>query len=307
MPPATFHPPPRALGPPRCVWNAGALLGEGAVWSARLQVLWWVDILGRRLHQWRPADGERRSWDFGEEVSAVVEYAHGDALLLAMRHSFARFDPRDGTLETLHQVEHEPPDNRFNDAKCDAQGRFWAGSMDFDCVARTGALYRYDADGQCTRHDAGFAVTNGPTWSADGRTMFFNDTVQRQVLAYDVDAAQGTLSNRRLWLRLDADDGVPDGMTTDAAGRIWIAHWGAGCVSCHDPASAAELCRIALPASQITSCAFGGPTLQSLFITSAAGGLDADQRAAQPLAGALFCVEMDCTGLPANRFGAATA
>ncbi|MEO7940405.1 MAG: SMP-30/gluconolactonase/LRE family protein, partial [Burkholderiaceae bacterium] len=127
------------------------------------------------------------------------------------------------------------------------------------------------------------------------------------VLAYDVDAAQGTLSNRRLWLRLDADDGVPDGMTTDAAGRIWIAHWGAGCVTCHDPASAAELCRIALPASQITSCAFGGPTLQSLFITSAAGGLDADQRAAQPLAGALFCVEMDCTGLPANRFGAATA
>jgi sugar lactone lactonase YvrE len=294
---------PRPLSAPRCLWDAGAQLGEGALWSPRTQALWWVDILGRRLHRWQWTDGARSSWDFGEEVSAVAERAGGAGLLLALRHGFAAFDPQDGRLAPLHQVADEPAHNRFNDGKCDAQGRFWAGSMDFGCALPTGALYRFDADGGCTRHDAGFAVTNGPTWSRDGRTMFFNDTVQGQVLAYDFDAAAGRIAGRRPWLRLAAEDGVPDGMCTDATGRIWIAHWGGGCVSCHDPVSAAELCRIALPARQITSCAFGGPDLCTLFVTSAATGLDDAARAAQPLAGALFAVTLDSPGLPAHSFG----
>lgn len=289
---------PSALSAPRCVWDAHALLGEGALWSPRLQSLWWVDILGRQLHRLRPQDGAWRSWLFDEEISAVAECAVGDALLLSLRHGFALFEPEQGTLRRLHRPAAEPAGNRFNDGKCDARGRFWAGSMDFDCQAETGALYRLDADGSCTQHDAGFAVTNGPLWSLDGRTMFFNDTVRGRVLAYDFDMAAGRLSNRRPWLQFAAGDGVPDGMALDAAGRVWIAHWGAGCVSCHDPASSAELCRIALPASQITSCAFGGPDLRTLYVTSAAAGLPQ-----QPLAGALFAVEMDCAGRPAHRFG----
>ncbi|PZP95024.1 MAG: gluconolactonase [Variovorax paradoxus] len=303
--PATSSAPgaPRALSEAQCVWDAGAQLGEGALWSPRTQALWWVDILGRRLYRWQWPLGTHAHWDFAEEISAVAERADGTGLLLALRHGFFAFDPEDGRLTPLHRVADEPAHNRFNDGKCDAQGRFWAGSMDFDCAAPTGALYRFDPDGRCTRHDAGFAVTNGPTWSRDGRTLFFNDTVQGQVLAYDFDAATGRIAARRPWLRLAADDGVPDGMCTDAAGRIWIAHWGGSCVSCHDPDSAAELCRIALPARQITSCAFGGPDLRTLFITSAATGLDTSARAAQPLAGALFAVTMDSPGLPAHRFG----
>lgn len=311
--------PPRMLQPPRCVWDAGAALGEGALWSPRQQLLWWVDILGRRLLQYRPADGAQAQWHFAVEVSAVSECveglpalaghgAHDDPpLLLALRRGFAAFSPASGRLLPLHQPADEPAHNRFNDGKCDAEGRFWAGSMDFDCQAPTGALYRFDPDGRCTRHDTGFAVTNGPTWSADGRTLFFNDTVAGQVLAYDVDPAAGTLSGRRPWLRFAADDGVPDGMCTDAAGRIWIAHWGGSCVSCHDPVTAAELCRIPLPATQITSCAFGGPDLCTLYITSAATGLDDAARARQPLAGGLFAVALDSPGRPAHRFGAIAA
>lgn len=293
---------PVVLGTPHSVWSAQALLGEGTLWSAREQALFWVDILGRQLHRFCPATQARDSWSFEEEISAVAERRTGPGLLVTLRHDFALFDLDTGRLQRLHRPEPAQPGNRFNDGKCDAQGRFWGGTMDFACQAPTGALHRYAGGSHCTRMHTGFAVTNGPTWSLDGRTMYFNDTVQGRVHAFDFDPASGTLSRPRIWLQLGTEDGYPDGMTTDAAGRVWIAHWGAACVTCHDPVSAAELVRIPLPTSHITNCAFGGPDLRTLFITSACSGLNEHQLLTQPLAGALFCVEIDSPGLLAHRF-----
>jgi len=292
------------VGPARCVLPAGALLGEGVLWSVREQLLYWVDILGRRLHRFDPASGNTAQWTFPEEVSALAQRAAAPGLVMTLRRGFALFDPATGDEPRyLHQPEAALPGNRFNDGKCDAQGRFWAGTMDFACEAPTGALYRYDPDGRCTRHDGGFAVTNGPTWSADGRTLYFNDTVNGRIHAYDFDAQAGTLSNRRLWHSFAPGDGVPDGMTTDAAGRIWIAHWGGACVSCHDPVTAHELQRVQLPTRNVTNCAFGGPDLRTLFITTARAGLTPEQLEAEALAGGLFAVTVDSPGLPAHLFG----
>jgi len=296
------HIAPQILGTPRCVWAAGATLGEGTLWSVRHQALYWVDILGHRLYRYHPATQARDSWAFSEEISAVAERASAPELLVTLRQGFAFFNPETGALQRLHQPEPERTGNRFNDGKCDAQGRFWGGTMDFDCKSPTGALYRFTPDGRCTRMADGYTVTNGPTWSRDGLTLYFNDTVQSRTHAFEFDPTAGTLSNKRIWREFGPDEGFPDGMTTDAAGNLWIAHWGGACVTCHHPVSGAELAHVTLPTRHITNCTFGGADLKTLFISSACSGLDAEQLATEPLAGGLFCVEIDSPGLPATAF-----
>ena len=292
-----MHHAPRC-GPPEVLWPAGAQLGEGLCWSPGQQSIYWVDIFGGRLMRLHHASGQRAHWDFDDTVSAVAERADAPGLVIALSHRVVSFDPDSGALQTLHEVEPDLPGNRFNDGKCDAQGRFWVGSMDRACRAQTGSLYRVDAAGIACAWPTCCPVVNGPAWSPDGRTIWVNDTARNVVHRARLDPSAGTLVDPQPWLRFADGDGYPDGMTTDRDGRLWIAHWAGGCVTCHDPDDGRELTRIPLPTSNITNVAFGGPGLRTLFISSAAAELPAPQ----PLAGALFSVETDTTGTAPHRF-----
>jgi xylono-1,5-lactonase len=285
---------------PECVWDAHAQLGEGPLWSVREQALYWVDILGHRLHRYSLTEGQR-TWQFDQEISALAERAGNGGLIVTRRHGFAAFDPVTGELRHLADIEAHIPGNRFNDGKCDKFGRFWAGTMDFDGKKATGSLYRLSPDLSFEPVDADYIVTNGPTWSGDHKTLYHNDSVNGRVYAFDFEPETGKVSNKRLFLQFAKEDGSPDGMTTDAEGRLWIAHWGARKVTRHD-AEGRVLCTIELPCSQVTSCTFGGPDLRTLYITTAAVGLPPEQLNREPLAGGLFAIDLDIAGMPAYAF-----
>lgn len=297
---------PLVIGEPRVLWPARTQLGEGLCWSPSRRSIYWVDILGRELMRLHVESGVRETWPLQETIGAIAERAHAPGLIVSLQRRLALFDPDTGALQTLPDTEPEHPGNRFNDGKCDPQGRYWACSMDFACVAPTGSLYRVVSGTPLPvvqrAWPANFAVVNGPAWSADSRTMWLNDTARGVVWALDFDPASGEVSNPREWLRFARDEGLPDGMTTDAHGRLWIAHWGGARVTCRDPESGRELARIALPASNVTNVAFGGADLSTLFITTASTDLDETQLAAQPLAGALFAVQTSVQGVAPARF-----
>lgn len=287
-------------GTPECIWDARAALGEGPLWSVKEQALYWVDILSHRLHRYSPQHGQR-TWQFEQEISAVAERAEADGLLITQRHGFALFNPASEGLTPLLQVETGMPGNRFNDGKCDLRGRFWAGTMDFGGKLPNGSLYCFSPDRECRKVDTGYMVTNGPAWSSDYRTMYHNDSANGRVFAFDFDPDSGHASNKRLFLQFTEEEGSPDGMCTDAEGGLWIAHWGASRLTRHD-ASGRILRTITLPCSQVTSCAFGGPHLNTLYITTASVGLSQEQLEREPLAGGLFALEIDIAGMPANLF-----
>ncbi len=286
---AVMHPGPTVT----CVADVAAILGEGPVWVARDAALYWLDIKGRKIFRLDDT-GAVTQWETPLRVGSIAPRASG-GFIAGTDRGFATFDPVSGRLDLLFNPEPDRPGNRFNDGKVDRAGRFWAGTMDDSESAAAGALYRLDSAGTATRIDDGYRVTNGPAFSPDGRRMYHNDSARQVTYAFDLDA-DGSASNRREFIRFGQGDGYPDGMTVDAEGGLWIAFWDGWCVRRFSPGGEL-IATIDVPAQRPTSCTFGGPRLDRLYISSARIGLDAQAMAQQPCAGGLFLVSPGVRGL----------
>ena len=273
-----------------------ARVGEGPVWDVAANRLHWVDILGGALHTSDLTTGVTTSLETPTLLGAVVPRC-GGGFAAATAEGFAVVGS-DGTLDTRCPIL--GPGLRMNDGKCDPQGRFWAGSTAMDFRSGAGALHVLALDWSTRTVLDGLTLPNGMDWSSDGTTFYLVDTVLAQVWAFAFDGATGTLSERRLLRQFHAGVDQPDGMCVDAEGRLWIAMWGGARVVCLSP-EGHEVRSVEMPVTQPSSCAFAGPQLDRLTVTSAREGLDLKAEAPD---GSVFVVDgLGTRGLPTQLFG----
>ena len=278
------------------------MLGEGALWCPREQVLWWFDVSAVVLWRFTPASGRVEQWPLPKRAGSFA-LREGRGLLFAFQKGFATQEEAGGEFTWRDVPGIAFGDERFNDGKVDRAGRFWAGTLDRNVSRAIGQLYRLGTDYRVTVMDRGFTVANGIGWSPDDRVMYFTDTTARRIYRYDFDLASGQVSNRRVFVEAEPGHGGPDGMTVDADGYVWSAQFDRWCIHRYAPDGSLDR-RIRMPVQRPTTCMFGGPDLATLYVTSARVGLPDDADATQPQAGNLFALEVGVRGLPEARFGA---
>lgn len=274
------------------IGNTRSQWGEGPVWWHG--ALYYVDIEGHKVHR-LAADGSEKSWDVGQRVGTVVPRESG-GLVIAGDHGLYFLDEETGALTAIADPEPDKPDNRFNDGKCSPDGRFFAGTISLVKKSGDARLYRLDPD--LTLHEAFGPVTNsnGIVWSVDGSTVYYIDTPRKEVLAFDYE--KGHLRNMRSVVSTAHLDSSPDGMTIDDEGHLWIAFCHGACVACFSPVSGDELRRIDIPCSETTACAFGGPDLADLYVTTGVNKSEVEEHA-----GSVFVIRgLGVNGVEASAF-----
>jgi len=272
-----------------CILDARSVLAEGPVWHQNR--LWWVDIERGEVHAFSPQSDRDRHWRFPHRIGFVIPTQKGD-FLVGTDRGIARFHPDHEDLQFVAHPEPDIPGNRFNDAKCDAAGRLWAGTMAIDESPERGSLYRLNTDLSLARTVSKVSISNGLAWSPDGRTLYYIDSPTRKVDAFDFEPTEGALSRRRTII--EVTDGFPDGMAIDHQGRLWIALWGGWCVACYDPGNGQRVQQIDVPVEAVSSCCFGPE--DTLYITTASRDVTEATRARQPQAGGIFAAHVGVSG-----------
>jgi sugar lactone lactonase YvrE len=286
----------------KLIWDGKAILGEGPVWDHTNGQLIWIDIIGKSLHFFDPAQRAHRTISLDQRIGAAVPRVKG-GLILALENGFHELDLETKQLKKLIDPESDKPGNRFNDGKCDEAGRFWAGTMDMKEERPNGALYCLETNGTLRKAVDSVITSNGIAWSPDNKTMYYIDSPTKRVLAYDFVLESGQISNPRIVVTIPDGEGLPDGMTIDNEGMLWIALWDGWQVSRWDPNSGKKLSSIPVPAARVTSCVFGGENFDELFITTARVGLDEKQLADQPSAGGVFSIKPGYKGKQSCFYG----
>lgn len=272
-------------------------LGEGPLWHPQQQLLYWVDIEGECFHRYSLETGKGVIIPVGQEIGCLA-FRETGGLVLGLRDGLAFWDDESSGIEIFERPESGRKNARFNDGKAGPGGRFWAGTLGED---NQSCLYRLDPDRVLHTMETGVQISNGIGWSPDHKVMYFTDSPRRVIYAYDFDLESGSIANRREFVKVPGDCGVPDGLTVDSEGCVWSAHWDGWRVSRYDPAGKVDEV-VYLPVQRPTSCTFGGPLLDELIITSAWTGLSETDREEQPLAGDLFLVNAGVTGMKENKY-----
>lgn len=281
-------------------------LGESPMWHPREQVLYWCDIPGHRLYRFDPVRRDLVHWQFDTDVASCAPMLDG-GMLLAMRDGLFRCDLATGARRRLAAPPYDADVERFNDGKCDAQGRFWVGTLYEPRQPALAALYRYDR-GELERQADGITVSNGLGWSPDGRTMYWSDTKAHRIDAFDVEPASGELSARREFARFEPRrpgepiaqyGGRPDGAAVDTEGCYWVAMFEGARLLRLSP-QGEVLREVRLPVQCPTMPCFGGADLKTIYVTTARHGRPPEELAAQPWAGGVLSLRVDVPGLPAN-------
>lgn len=282
-------------------------LGECPTWDARSGKLFWVDSLGRILHVFDPEDGVNVSFPLRQQVGSLALTDKENIVLLAMQDGIHVMDTSDGSSRPYLLLEADIPGNRFNDGKCDCEGRFWFGSMNTEANkaeagrAATGSLYRLTAGGELKKMLPAVTISNGMGWNLENNRFYYIDSPRRVVLEFDFDPVCGELGGTRAAVDMTKNGKeLPDGMAVDCEGMLWVAIWGGGSVRRFDPRRGSFLSELVFPVKNITSCAFGGKCLDDLYVTSSNIGAEGDEL---KYAGSLFRVNTGgISGVPVGRF-----
>lgn len=278
---------------PQCVWPVEAELGEGPLWSPLEEAVWFVDIKKNRIHRFEPSSRRKRSYETPPNPSFIIPDRHG-SFVVGLQSGLHRFDPNTGDFTLLYEVEPDMPGNRLNDGALDPSGRLWFGSMDDGETQKTGSLFRLDRS-RPVAVDSGIAITNGPSFSPDGRFLYHTETSDKTIYAFDV-ADDGSVSGKRVFVTIEDGAGHPDGSVTDAEGCVWTCLFFGSAARRYSP-SGKLIHTVRFPCSNITKLVFAGADLRTVYATTATHLLSAEQRAAQPFAGGLFRFEVDVPGL----------
>lgn len=278
------------------------LLAEGPVWDAKRKLIYWIDILNGKIHEYSHEEKSHRITDVHQMIGSLAICDDGN-FIAALQNGIAFINRSTHEITPIADPETHLEENRFNEGKCDPAGRFWAGTMSLSETPNAGNLYVLEHRVMLVKKISGVTISNGMAWSPDEKTFYFIDTPTHEIDAYSYDKITAGISDRKTIIRIDEKEGAPDGMTIDNEGMLWIAHWGGWQVSRWDPTTGKKLYAIKMPAARITSCTFGGENLQDLYITSAQQGLTPDELKDQPLAGSLFVI-YNCgfKGMPAVEF-----
>jgi sugar lactone lactonase YvrE len=283
-----------------CLWEARAELGESTIWVDKEQAIYFVDGAAGRLLRYSASDGGREVYRHDGVIGFIAERVRR-GFIAGMDNKLYELDPLLGVAVEVACPEPQLPHSQFNDGKVDPRGCLWAGTIHRDCAQPVGSLYHIKKDLSCKPVDHGYLCTNGPAFSPDGRVLYHTDSMRRTIYQFDLDLDEGAIANKRVFVQFDDEAGLPDGMTVDCDGRVWVAHFGGARVTAFTPNGTLDTV-VDLPAPNVTTCTFGGRNGATLFISTSRTWMTEAQLHESPLSGSLFACEGLARGIPAFAF-----